>query len=58
MLAAMSQKRQGLLKSYLQTLISNILKVDSSEFFRKNPLIIIELDLLSVVDLGSLLQKS
>ncbi|MGB5772601.1 MAG: AMP-binding protein [Crocosphaera sp.] len=52
------EKRQGLIQAHLQTLIANVLKVDSSELDWAKPLTSMGLDSLTVVELSDLLQES
>jgi acyl-CoA synthetase (AMP-forming)/AMP-acid ligase II/thioesterase domain-containing protein/acyl carrier protein len=52
------EKRAGLIQAHLQTLIANVLKVDSSELDWATPLTSMGLDSLTVVELSDLLQES
>lgn len=58
LLATTPEKRQELLISNLQTLISNILQVNSSQLDWEQPLTSMGLDSLTVVELSDLLQES
>ncbi|QDL09624.1 AMP-dependent synthetase [Brasilonema octagenarum UFV-E1] len=52
------EKRQGLLKSHLQNLISKILTVDPSQLDWQQPLTSMGLDSLMVIELTNLLEQS
>ncbi len=58
LLATPPEKRQGLLKSHLETLISNILKVDPSQLDWEQPLTSMGLDSLMGIELNALLEQS
>ncbi len=58
LLATPPEKRQALLQSHLQNLISNILKVDPSQLDWQQPLTSMGLDSLMVIELSDLLEES
>ncbi len=58
LLASTPEKRQELLRSHLQVLISNILQVNSSQLDWEQPLTSMGLDSLTVVELSDILQDS
>ncbi|NEO57698.1 MAG: AMP-binding protein [Okeania sp. SIO3B5] len=58
LLATTPEKRQELLISHLQILISNILQVNSSQLDWEQPLTSMGLDSLTVVELSDILQES